>query len=188
MTNAQIQELLNANGYPCGPVDGIIGPTTKGAVTYFQQAYNGPLGWLAIDGIPGPSTTAALGELPKLSGHFVVAELACHHCGKAYVRRELLRGLEALRAVVGPVVLVDAYRCAEHNAAVGGAGDSMHMYGYAADPAMSMALHVDTVFRVRAFSGIGDQNGVVRHVDVRHLSPQNQTLAATVAVPARWRY
>lgn len=188
MTPTDIQDLLNSHGFPCGAVDGIIGPTTRAAVTYFQSAYNGSLGWLAIDGIPGPATTAALAELPNLSGHFVVAELACRHCGKAYVRRELLRALEALRTVVGPVVLVDAYRCAAHNAAVGGAQDSMHMYGYAADPATSMALHVDTVFRVRAFSGIGDQNGVVRHVDVRHLSPQNQTLAATVTAPARWNY
>jgi hypothetical protein len=188
MTNAEIQQRLNANGFPCGYVDGIIGPTTKAAVTYFQQAYNGTLGWLAIDGIPGPATTAALGELPKLSAHFAVAELACHHCGKAYVRRELLRALETLRTVVGPVVIVDAYRCVQHNEAVGGADDSMHLYGYAADPATSMALHVDTVFKLRAFSGIGDQNGVVRHVDVRHLSPQNQTLAATVAIPARWHY
>jgi zinc D-Ala-D-Ala carboxypeptidase len=188
MTTSQAQKLLNANGFPCGAADGVIGPKTKAAVGRFQQAYNGTLGWLAIDGVPGPATSAALGELPHLSAHFVVAELACKHCGLAYIRRELLSALEALRQVVGPVVLVDAYRCAEHNAAVGGADDSMHMYGWAADPAMSMALHVDTVFRVRAFSGIGDQNGVVRHVDVRHLSPQNQTLAATVANPARWQY
>lgn len=186
MDISAVQAALNGNGFPCGKVDGVLGPQTRAAVTRFQQAFNGPGAPLAPDGVPGPLTQAALGNLPRLSAHFTVAELACHHCGLCYVRRELLAGLEWLRGVIGPVPLEDAYRCAEHNKAVGGAGDSMHLYGYAADP--NIAARVDIVHGVRAFSGIGDKDGVVKHVDLRHLSPANETPNATVVNPARWQY
>lgn len=187
MDNRQVQTILNAFGFPCGAVDGVLGPQTTAAVVRFQQAYNGPDGWLAVDGVPGLKTQNALADLPYLSPHFPVTEVACHHCGLAYVKRELLNDLETLRAALqAPVPLSDAYRCAYHNRAVGGAKDSMHLYGYAADPAFD--AHVDQVFRLRLFSGIGDKNGVVRHVDLRHLSAFNETPSATPAAPARWQY
>lgn len=187
MDNAQIQIVLNANGFPSGPADGIIGPTTKAAVTYFQQGYNGPDGWLAVDGVPGPKTQAALADLPNLSAHFTRGELACHHCGKAYVRRELLQALESLRDHLGTALpIIDAYRCAQHNGEVGGAGNSMHLEGLAADtPPMA---HWESVWALRLFSGIGDRRGQVAHVDLRHLSPKNQTHNATPDHPARWTY
>jgi peptidase M15-like protein/putative peptidoglycan binding protein len=187
MDARQIQTALNTNGFPCGPADGIIGDKTHFAVTSFQQAYNGPAGWLAVDGIPGPKTQAALAELPHLSANFVVAELACHHCGRAYVRRELLAALEAWRKHLGrPLAIVDAYRCPAHNAdTAGSASNSSHVPGLAADPATP--AHVDEVQALRLFSGIGDEAGVVRHVDVRHVGP-NPTPGATVDRPARWHY
>jgi zinc D-Ala-D-Ala carboxypeptidase len=186
MEISAVQTLLGHNGFPCGAADGVLGPQTRAAVTRFQQAFNGPGAPLAPDGAPGPLTQAAMGNLPRLSAHFTVAELACHHCGLCYVRRELLAGLEWLRGVIGPVPIVDAYRCAQHNHDVGGATDSMHLYGYAADP--NIGAEVDIVQGVRAFSGIGDKNGVVKHVDLRHLSPANQTPTANPANPARWHY
>lgn len=186
MALRDVQATLAANGFPCGPIDGILGLQTKAAVTRFQQAHNGPT-WLAIDGIPGPLTQAALELLPHLSAHFEVTELACHHCGCAYVHRELLAALEALRDALGaPVPLLDAYRCPIHNRDVGGAKDSMHMEGLAADPAISAT--VGQVYAVQRFSGIGDKGGIVRHVDVRHLSAANLTPDATPASPARWHY
>jgi len=45
------QEFLNANGYPCGIVDGIFGKNTENAVKQWQSAHN-----LTVDGIIGPKT------------------------------------------------------------------------------------------------------------------------------------
>jgi N-acetylmuramoyl-L-alanine amidase len=50
-----IQARLNNLGYPCGAVDGIIGPLTRAAVRSFQEDNN-----LAVDGIAGPITQAKL--------------------------------------------------------------------------------------------------------------------------------
>lgn len=187
-TNAQIQALLNANGFPCGPADGVIGPNTRAAVARFQRAYNGPDPWLTIDGVPGPKTQHALSAIPGfLSAHFHVAEVACHHCGQAYVRRELLAALEDLRTyLLGPVVLISAYRCKQHNGDVGGASASMHLEGLAADT--DIDAHVAAVSRLELFSGIGDKDSVVKHVDLRHLSSKNLTPNATGVNPARWHY
>lgn len=54
-----VQFRLNALGFASGPVDGIMGPITKGAVMRFQKAYPP----LAVDGIPGPRTQARLAEV-----------------------------------------------------------------------------------------------------------------------------
>ena len=50
-----LQTMLNALGYDCGAVDGIFGNKTKAGVKTFQQAKG-----LAVDGIAGPITKAAL--------------------------------------------------------------------------------------------------------------------------------
>lgn len=51
-----IQDKLKRWGYLDGPVDGIFGSQTHNAVVKFQQKNN-----LAVDGIVGPQTLAALG-------------------------------------------------------------------------------------------------------------------------------
>lgn len=51
-----IQDKLKRWGYYTGSVDGIFGPQTQEAVRYFQRT-NG----LAVDGIAGPKTLAAMG-------------------------------------------------------------------------------------------------------------------------------
>jgi hypothetical protein len=53
-----IQERLNNLGYKCGPVDGIIGDMTRGAVRSFQMAYD-----LVVDGDPGPITKGKLAQV-----------------------------------------------------------------------------------------------------------------------------
>lgn len=57
----RIQTALRALGFDLA-ADGDLGPATKAAVHAFQASYslNRPVGGLAIDGIPGPATTAAL--------------------------------------------------------------------------------------------------------------------------------
>ena len=54
-----VQFRLNALGFGCGKIDGIMGPRTRKAVIAFQRAYP-PLG---ADGIPGPQTQAKLAQL-----------------------------------------------------------------------------------------------------------------------------
>lgn len=183
----QIQALLNANGFPCGRVDGILGPNTKAAVVRFQQAYaHGP--WLTVDAVPGPKTRAALDDLPYLAPHFSVAEVASKGNGDCYVRRELLAALEQLRTFLGhPLHIISGYRDPAHNRQVGGAADSMHIYGLAADipPVCSWGA----VARLDLFSGVGDRHGAISHVDLRHLAgDRNHTSNATPQNPARWSY
>jgi zinc D-Ala-D-Ala carboxypeptidase len=182
-----VQAALNAHGFPCGRVDGVLGPNTKAAVARFQQAYaNGP--WLTVDAVPGPKTQAALDDLPYLSPHFSVAEVASHGNGDCYVSRDLLAALEQLRTFLNmPLHVIDAYRDPAHNTSVGGEKDSMHLYGLAAD--IPPVCSWQAVARLGLFSGIGDRHGMISHVDLRHLAGQaNHTPNATPQAPARWTY
>lgn len=109
-----------------------------------------------------------------LSAHFNRREFACHHCGKVKVVGPLVAGLERLRAIVGrPLNLVDAYRCPVHNRAVGGARNSQHPLGTAADLPVGYATVAQA--EQAGFTGIGNRGPWAVHVDVR-------------ARRARWTY
>lgn len=171
------------------------------ALTDFQR------GWalgepLAVDGVNGPKTRTAvrisLARLkagqPTVSEHFSWSEFACHcrgryaDCRRIRLHHSLVTGLERYRARVGrPVSIVAGYRCPRHNAAVGGATSSQHLYGAAAD--VEYALADAVVAKLRVFSGIGRsrKTGKVRHVDVRHVSGNNTT-GGTPDRPTRWVY
>lgn len=183
----RIQQLLNGNGFPCGKVDGELGPGTKAAVARFQMACNlGP--WLTVDSIPGNLTQAAMLNLPHLSENFVVDELKSHGNGDCYVKRELLAALETLRSRLNmPIHVIDAYRDPQHNAEVGGVGNSQHVDGLAAD--IPQICSWRAVANLQIFSGIGDRHGAISHVDLRHLAgARNPTPGATPLNPARWTY
>lgn len=187
MDNRAIQTKLNSNGFPCGKVDGELGPNTKAAVARFQMAFNiGP--WLTVDGIPGPLTQAALNELPHLSENFTVEELRSHGDGTCYVKRELLKGLEQLRSSLNmPIHIISAYRDPAHNKKVGGASNSMHVFGFAAD--IPQLCGWQRVANLRIFSGIGRRNGAISHVDMRHFAgDNNKTPSATPLNPVVWDY
>ena len=51
-----IQARLNNLGFPCGDVDGVLGPKTEAAIRRFQKVN----GQLEADGIPGPATRSKL--------------------------------------------------------------------------------------------------------------------------------
>ncbi len=60
--------------------------------------------------------------------NFSMAEMACRHCGEAYVWPAFLDSLQALRTDIGrPFHILSAHRCALHNARVGGAPLSQHL-------------------------------------------------------------
>jgi hypothetical protein len=68
--------------------------------------------------------------------NFQLSEFTCKHCGAGadIVKPELLTQLQVLRDLVArPMAVNCGYRCPEHNAAVGGAHNSAHLSGQAAD-------------------------------------------------------
>ncbi|MEQ4207097.1 D-Ala-D-Ala carboxypeptidase family metallohydrolase [Actinopolymorpha sp. B17G11] len=124
-------------------LDGAYGPQTAAAVQRFQAAYG-----LAADGVAGPATFAKIYELQDNDCtpiHFSYAEL--NQCNSTWAggrvsattaRANALRTmwkLEALRHALGdnPLIVTSGFRSEACNSAVGGASNSRHLYGDAAD-------------------------------------------------------
>lgn len=109
-----------------------------------------------------------------LSEHFHEGEFKCNCCGRLHpdgVPQDLLDILENIRAHFGkPININSGYRCPSHNAAVGGASQSQHMKGTAADIWIE---GVDpSIVYAYADALVGDGGGVGKyntftHVDVR---------------------
>ncbi|MFC7758051.1 D-Ala-D-Ala carboxypeptidase family metallohydrolase [Catellatospora bangladeshensis] len=124
-------------------IDGVFGAETRDAVIRFQQAYG-----LGADGIAGPQTynkIYALQDDDCTPIHFSYAELnTCNSTwsggavsaatAKANALRAMWR-LEALRHALGDqaIRVTSGFRSVACNNAVGGASDSRHLYGDAAD-------------------------------------------------------
>lgn len=111
----------------------------------------------------------------KLSEHFSEDEFDCYCCGEGgnKISPILIRELEKLREECGnyPLYINSGYRCPRHNWEVGGATNSQHVQGTAADVArpqeLTFAEFKAAVFRCD-FDGVGlypHQDFI--HVDVR---------------------
>lgn len=106
------------------------------------------------------------------STHFSRQEFACR-CGCNFdtVDFELVMVLEELRDHFGsPVIITSGCRCPEHNRKIGGASDSQHMKGKAADvkivgvPAKKVWSWLNRKYPDRY--GMGDGENYT-HIDVR---------------------
>ena len=86
------------------------------------------------EAIPAPPSALPDGFL---STNFRAAEFACRHCGKlppGGMDPKLIDALQGLRDSTGkPITINSGYRCEIHNKNVGGAKNSQHLLGTAAD-------------------------------------------------------
>ena len=108
------------------------------------------------------------------SKYFSDSELACKCCGQLPgngIDERLLNVLDAMREQVGPLELSCAYRCPSHNAEVGGAPNSQHVDGTAADVLLPDGMTVDQLAEVAeqcGADGIGRYyDSLFVHVDTR---------------------
>jgi len=75
--------------------------------------------------------------------NFKAEEFVCSHCGEVLIDPVLIALLQEFRDEIGKsVIITSAYRCEEHNRAVGGVANSAHTRGYAVDVAVP-----DSAFR-----------------------------------------
>lgn len=170
------------------------------AIQDFQRGWN--LGTpLAVDGLVGPKTSAALTlsearrrkGLATASANFSFTEFRCKcggkyaSCRRIWVARQHVARLEAYRAKIGRgVSITSGCRCQGHNSAVGGASNSQHLYGVASD---IQGVDKDTMRSYRLFAGIGygAKSDRALHVDSRDLGGHNVTGGRSYA-PTLWRY
>jgi uncharacterized protein YcbK (DUF882 family) len=106
----------------------------------------------------------------NLSAHFDQSEFADHRTGEVVVAPLLISRLERLRATIGaPLRIVSGYRSPATNAAIGGAPNSQHLYGRAADIPSGYATVAQALSA--GFTGVGVSAGWAVHVDVRDGAP-----------------
>lgn len=146
MTDKQKQHLLAYLGYYVGEIDGKFGQLSTTATRAFQADYG-----LTADGIAGADTEKALKHavtygMPAKKEitwgsirYFKKSEFACK-CGKhcdgypAEIDMTMVKICDTIRERVGkPLRVNSGLRCEAHNAAVGGAKASQHLYGTACD-------------------------------------------------------
>lgn len=108
----------------------------------------------------------------QLTEHFKKQEFACRcGCGFAEVSNELLEVLEALRSYFKqPITITSGCRCSKYNRHVGGAKNSTHQAGIAADIVVKnvdpIQVHHYLISRYPKQYGIGKYLNFT-HFDVR---------------------
>lgn len=188
LTKAQASVILTRLGFRVN---------TNGRYAQALRDFQG--GWnlgtaLKVDGVKGPQTDSALllSEARRVKGlgtasrNFSFSEVACKcggryaDCRRIWTPRSVFASLEASRARVGRAISVTSgCRCANHNKAVGGATNSMHLYGLAADWT-GPDKDVTRSWRIWRGIGYGGRSDRSLHTDLRP--------TASVTSPVTWIY
>ena len=113
----------------------------------------------------------------QLSENFNLQEFECTHPEHRHVKvdDELVNKLQELRTELGQALIItSAYRCPERNEQVGGAEQSQHLKGTAADVILNNLNYDIKEIADKAkeigFTGIGLYNNFI-HLDVREGRP-----------------
>lgn len=105
----------------------------------------------------------------KVSRNFSMHEFQCREGQEVKLHEDLIERLQLLRERIGkPILITSGYRTREYNSKVGGARNSYHMRGMAAD-IQARGMSVQKLAQEAAaagFLGIGVYENFV-HVDVR---------------------
>ncbi|SFB33739.1 Putative peptidoglycan binding domain-containing protein [Amycolatopsis marina] len=161
-------------------VDGEFGPGTEAALKRFQRAYG-----VTANGVADSSTHTKLNALEGSGGstaHFNFSEFYSKDgsrfsggkVGESTVKenvRRLMYKLEAVRKKVGnkPMTINSGFRSKSHNSKVGGASNSQHLYGIAAD-FVSSGVSTRTFYvacETSGFSGLERYTVSWQHADSR---------------------
>lgn len=74
----------------------------------------------------------------QISPNFRLREFQCPCCHAVTLHPKLLAAMQKLRGdLAAPLIVTSGYRCARHNSDVGGARNSLHRRGLAADVAVA---------------------------------------------------
>lgn len=77
------------------------------------------------------------GDNIKVSDYFSSSEFHCkckyRDCKETQISEELVKALEELRDLTGPLFITSGFRCGKHNTDIGGVGGSQHLEGKACD-------------------------------------------------------
>lgn len=90
--------------------------------------------------------------------YFHIDEFACQGTGKVDMDPEFLQAIDDLRHECGfPFTITSGYRTKEHNDNIGGAKNSQHLFGRAADiqASGSSAQKIVALAREFGFTGVG---------------------------------
>lgn len=186
MTNKQKQALLAYLGYYVDDIDGLWGTNSKTAANAFKAAYgveaNDKNLLAAVNGTIQPKAEEAADGWEDIK-YFKKAEFKCK-CGRycdgypAEIDMTMVKYADAIRAKLGkPLTVNSGLRCKQHNANVGGASASQHMYGTACDLGCPSGVTPDKMAQV-AESVIGNTGGIGIYTWGIHIDSRS--------VKARW--
>lgn len=114
---------------------------------------------------PKSRSRSTLGDL---TANFSRREFKCPCCGRDDISIELVRKLQRVRDVAGPLRITSGVRCSSHNKAVSGKSSSSHLKGLAVDVHCKSSSKrfaiLEAAFKV-GFRRIGPGPGFV-HLDI----------------------
>ncbi len=109
------------------------------------------------------------GDKTKLSANFIAKEFdcSCGKCTETLINLDHVAKLQKLREDLGTSIHINsAYRCPEHNKAVGGEKNSMHMKGHATDIVVDGMTPLEVQDACESFDGLGRYDSFT-HIDSR---------------------